>query len=202
MIPNTLILISGILISYLLGSIPFGYILVKVLKGQDIRTMGSGNTGSTNALRTSGAFIGFLTLLGDFSKGLICCLIAKYVFGTETMIMLSGAAAVIGHCFSIFLGFKSGKGVATSAGILSVIDYRILIIIFIIFFLTVSISKYVALASILASLAAPIVSFVLDLHIDYKIGILFVSILVIVRHHSNIKRLINHEESKITKKEG
>ncbi len=197
---------------YLLGSIPFGLIIGKINK-IDIREHGSGNIGATNVLRTLGKKWGFTCFFFDFLKGLLPVLAAKYLTNLnfpeafEYTPAIAIVCTVLGHVFSIFLKFKGGKGIATSAGAITAIAPYTLGACLVIWFITFKMSGYVSLASIIAALAIPFISFaenMLELHAPiskYSIGILFlIAILVIVKHKSNIKRLIDGTESSFKKK--
>ena len=180
------------LISYLLGSIPFGFVLTKIFLKKDIRKIGSGNIGATNALRTGNKFIGYSTLILDVLKAVIPILFIKIQF--PEFIFISSLAVFLGHVFPIWLKFNGGKGVATYVGILFCINY-ILGFFFIATWLVVFfISKYSSLSSLLASLIIPIYYFFIDTENYYFFIIMF--ILIFYTHRENIKRLKNNTESK------
>ena len=185
------------LVSFIIGSIPWGFILGKLLKNKDIRTQGSGNIGTTNAFRTSGPAVGVLTLILDFFKGWIPCLVAGRLMGDEVLIAITGLCAVLGHCYSVFLSFKGGKGIASSAGVIAYFDYRVLLVLLTVFILVLLAGKIVSLASISAAIAAPITGQLLSVAIPYRIVILMLALLVIFRHQANIQRLRAGTESKI-----
>tara|TARA_Y100000590_G_scaffold386766_1_gene459825 strand:+ start:751 stop:1326 length:576 start_codon:yes stop_codon:yes gene_type:complete len=181
-----------ILFSYLLGSIPFGYLLTRLLLKKDIRNIGSGNIGATNVLRTGNKLIGYTTLILDILKAVIPLLIIKFKF--PEFIFLSSLSIFLGHVFPIWLKFKGGKGVSTYVGMLFCINL-ILGFIFIINWIVVFIfSKYSSLSSLLASLSVPIFSFFIYNENYYFFIMLF--ILIVYTHRENIKRLINNTESK------
>jgi len=194
------------LFSYLSGSIPFGLILTKIFGDQDIRTIGSGNIGATNVLRTGNKFLAALTLLLDILKGYIPVIIAQQYF--PGLIQLSCLLAFLGHVFPVWLKFKGGKGVATYLGILFALSIQ-LSFLFMFTWLTVSlIFKYSSLSSMFASLTVFVVSLlkdtalksiVSDAYIDEEIKlILFVFfILIIFTHRKNISNLKNKTEPKI-----
>ena len=186
-------LILIILVSYLLGSIPFGLILTKIFLKKDIRELGSGNIGATNVLRTGNKTIGYLTLILDVLKAVIPVLYIKFNF--PEFVYISSISVFIGHVLPLWLKFKGGKGVATYVGILFSINY-ILGMIFIFSWLVIFfISKYSSLGSILSSLAIPIfVYFSSSYKNEYFFIIMFV--LILFTHRENVKRLINKEESK------
>ena len=181
-----------ILISYLLGSIPFGFLLTKIILKKDIREIGSGNIGATNVLRTGNKIIGYSTLILDILKAVIPILFIKIQF--PEFIFISSLAVFLGHVFPIWLKFNGGKGVATYVGILFCINY-ILGLFFIATWLVVFfISKYSSLSSLLASLIIPIYYFFIDTENYYFFIIMF--ILIFYTHRENIKRLKNNTESK------
>ena len=181
-----------ILISYLLGSIPFGFLLTKIILKKDIREIGSGNIGATNVLRTGNKIIGYSTLILGILKAVIPILLIKIQF--PEFIFISSLAVFLGHVFPIWLKFNGGKGVATYVGILFCINY-ILGFFFIATWLVVFfISKYSSLSSLLASLIIPIYYFFIDTENYYFFIIMF--ILIFYTHRENIKRLKNNTESK------
>ncbi len=186
-------------IAYLLGSIPSGFLVGKMMGIEDIRDHGSGNTGATNTFRVLGAKAGIITFLLDAFKGSLAVLIGRYV-GHDTLYeVLAAACVILGHSYTLFLNFKGGKGVATAAGAMLVLSWPVLVINISLWAVIVILTKYVSLASILAIGTAPITS--LLLHNDIKI-VIFVSvlaILIVIRHKENIKRLLNGTENKITK---
>ncbi len=183
-------------ISYILGSIPNGYLIGKYFFDKDIRALGSGNVGSTNAMRNFGKSAGVATLICDALKGFIAVLIADKIGGDNT-VAVGLIFVVLGHMYSIFLHFKSGKGVATSFGALIYIDIKFVLILAFIFIIVVLIGRMVSLGSILAALSAIIVGyFYFGLGPIYY-AIIIVALLIIYKHKSNIKRIKNHEESKI-----
>ena len=182
-----------IVLSYLIGSIPFGFLLTKVFLKKDIREIGSGNIGATNVLRTGNKLLGYGTLILDIFKAVIPVLIIKYQY--PEFLFLSSLSVFLGHVFSIWLKFKGGKGVATYLGILFCINYILGFVFIISWFLIFLISKYSSLSSLIASLTIPIYHFfIIDNENYYFFIILF--ILIFYTHRKNIKRLINNTESK------
>ena len=181
------------LVSYLIGSIPFGFLITKIFLNKDIRNIGSGNIGATNALRTGNKKIGFSTLILDILKAAITIIFVK--FNYSEFIFISSLCVFLGHVFPIWLKFKGGKGVATYVGILFSINltYGLIFITFwlIVFF----IFKYSSLSSIIASLSIPLYLFIFlnSLNLFF---FLIMLILIFFTHRENIKRLINKEESK------
>ena len=182
-----------LLISYLTGSIPFGFLLTKIFLKKDIREIGSGNIGATNALRTGNKLIGYSTLVLDISKAVILLLIIKFNF--SEYLFTSSIAVFLGHVFPIWLKFKGGKGVATYVGILFCTNIYLGAIFVIVWFVVFIISKYSSLASMIASLLVPISSYFLLNDINYYFYIILF-LLILITHRENIKRLKNNTESK------
>ena len=186
-------LIIIILISYVMGSIPFGLILTKIFLNKDIRKIGSGNIGATNVLRAGNKIVGYLTLILDVLKAIIPIIYIKLNY--PDLIYVSSLSVFLGHVFSIWLKFKGGKGVATYVGILFCINYFLGIIFVISWLIIFIISKFSSLGSILSSLVIPIYIFLnSDYNNEYFFVIMFV--LILFTHRENVKRLINKEESK------
>ena len=182
-----------ITISYLMGSIPFGLILAKIFLKKDIRKIGSGNIGATNALRSGNKKIGYLTLVLDILKAIVPVLYIKYYF--PELIYISSLSVFLGHVFPIWLKFKGGKGVATYVGILFSINYILGITFTFTWLIIFFISRYSSLGSILSTMVIPIfVFFNPNYEDEYFYIILFV--LIFFTHRENVKRLINKEESK------
>lgn len=194
-----------LIIGYLCGSISFGYIIGRIKK-VDIRKYGSGNLGTTNAIRTLGTKLGLLTFLGDLLKCMIPILILKYVFFRELderpfYCLCTGLGAVLGHNFPFYLHFKGGKGIAVMSATIMTFDYRIAVIGAIVFFSVLLITKYVSLSSLLLSLEFFITT-VIFFWGNYKLILLsaiFTS-LAFYSHRTNIVRLIHGNENKIGKK--
>jgi glycerol-3-phosphate acyltransferase PlsY len=174
--------------AYLLGSIPTGLLLGKAF-GIDIRTSGSGNIGATNVYRTLGKKVGIMTLAGDCLKGLIPVLAAKYLGGSEAVVALTGMAAFLGHVYTLFLGFKGGKGVATALGVFLGVSPASVLCSLAIFLLVVWKWRYVSLASITAAVVMPLAVTVIE-HKSFISGMaVIISIIVIWKHRDNIDRL-------------
>ena len=182
-----------IFISYLMGSMPFGFLLTKLFLKIDIREIGSGNIGATNVLRTGNKLIGYGTLILDIVKAVIPVLISKFYY--QEYIYISALAVFIGHVFPIWLKFKGGKGVATYVGILFCINIYLGLVFIISWLIIFLFSKFSSLASILATLVVPVYTlFNNDFENKYFFIIMF--ILIFYTHKENVKRLINKEESK------
>ena len=186
-------LILIIFCSYIMGSIPFGYLLTKIFLKKDIRDVGSGNIGATNALRTGNKAIGYSTLILDILKAVVPVIFIKLNY-TE-YIYVSSLCVFIGHVFPLWLKFKGGKGVATYLGILLCIDIVFGSIFVVTWLLMFLIFKYSSLSSLLATLSIPVyIFFFLDTQNIFFFLIMFV--LIFFTHRENVKRLINKEESK------
>ena len=181
------------IISYLMGSIPFGFILTKIFLKKDIREIGSGNIGATNALRTGNKLIGYSTLLLDVMKAILPVLYVK--INHPELIYIASLCAFLGHVFPVWLKFKGGKGVATYVGILFTINILLGFIFCVSWLLVFLVSKYSSLSSLIGSLTIPIYIFFNDqMSNAFFFGIMF--ILIFYTHRENIKRLKNKEESK------
>ena len=179
--------------SYLMGSIPFGFILTKIFLKKDIREIGSGNIGATNALRTGNKIIGYLTLILDILKSVIPVLYVKFFF--QESIYISSLCAFLGHVFPIWLKFRGGKGVATYVGILFSIDIYFGVIFLVSWAITFLVSKYSSLSSLIASASIPIYLLILS-RFDQVFFFTTMFILIFFNHRENIKRLKNKEETK------
>ncbi len=198
-------IIIALLAAYILGSIPTSYIMGKLIKGIDIRDFGSGNVGATNALRILGTKVGVFTLVIDIGKGFLAVNIARMIIPepTDLIIILTGLFAIIGHIFTVFLKFKGGKGVATSAGVfIALIPIPVALALFV-FVFTVWLSKFVSLGSILAALTLFVSELIMNIWIsfvelEFLIFTFIIALFIIIRHKANIKRLINGNENKIS----
>jgi len=178
--------------SYILGSIPFGFILTKLFLKKDIRNIGSGNIGATNALRTGNKLLGYTTLVLDITKAILPVLYIK--FNYPDYIFITSLCVFLGHVFPIWLKFKGGKGVATYIGILLSINLIYGLIFIISWIVTFFISKYSSLSSLFASLILPVYLIVFENYNSMFFIIMFV--LILYTHKENVKRLKNKEETK------
>ena len=178
--------------SYMLGSIPFGFILTKIFLKKDIRDIGSGNIGATNALRTGNKFLGYTTLIMDILKAILTVLFVR--FNYPDYIFIASLSVFLGHVFPIWLKFKGGKGVATYVGILLSINLIYGLIFISSWILTFTISKYSSLSSIIASLTVPIYLIIFENYNAIFFMIMF--ILICYTHRENIKRVKNKKETK------
>ena len=185
---------------YLLGSIPFGYLLVRIFKGEDVRATGSGNIGATNVARKSPA-LGVATLLLDAAKGLAAVLVARVLFsGPHQPLIMTTAAffAVLGHLFPVWLKFRGGKGVATTLGAFILLTPKSILCLLVLFFLIAVAFRYVSLGSVAVAAAFPLLAWALHEYSDPRqlIFITLVSALVIWKHRQNIGRIAAGTESK------
>jgi glycerol-3-phosphate acyltransferase PlsY len=200
-------------IAYLLGSIPFGYILVKVFRGQDIRLSGSGNIGATNVVRSGAKGLGIATLLLDVLKGVAAVWIAGELAQSrmnpciamngadcQTIVFKSTAAlfAVLGHIFPVWLKFKGGKGVATALGVFALLFPKAVLVCLAVFIVVLVVSRYVSLGSILAAATFPVASWFLYYPtVSPLIHTGIASAVVIAKHHQNIRRLLKGNENRL-----
>ena len=189
-------LLLGFLLAYLLGSIPSGFVLTRWAGLGDIRKIGSGNIGATNVLRTGRKGLAIATLLFDLLKGAIPTFIAWRWFGPD-MAVLAGAGAFLGHCFPVWLGFRGGKGVATAAGVILGFTPTVMAILLLAFIAVVALTRYVSLASILTAVFAPVVAWLLG-DVQPAQLYLLLAVIVVVKHHANIARLLKGQESKVS----
>ena len=185
-------------LSYLLGSVPFGMVIAKIMGLGNLREIGSGNIGATNVLRTGNKFAAFLTLVFDAGKGAVAVLLASYFFG-QTAAQIAGLLAFLGHLYPIWLGFKGGKGVAVFLGILLAINFWAGLAACLTWLATAIVVRMSSASALAASAAAPIWLYFMD----SKLTVLMVCVLTIliwVKHSENIKRIIEGTEPKIGKR--
>jgi len=191
-------ILAAILGGYLLGSIPFGLVLVRLAGLGDIRAIGSGNIGATNVLRTGHKGLALATLLLDGGKGAIAVLIARFVIGDDA-VPLAGFAAVLGHNFPVWLGFKGGKGVATTLGTLMAASWPVGVACCVTWMLVAALFRISSLSALVALAASPIFAFYAS-GTDMALMAAGMALLGFIRHHQNIRRLLKGEEPKIGKK--
>ena len=209
-----------VLVSYLIGSISFSIIFTRVFDKRDIRTMGSGNAGMTNVLRSAGLKPGILTTVFDFLKGIVACLIGEAIFsaflGTQSELFrygvyAAGIAVVLGHMYPVFFGFRGGKGVLTTAAFLLMITPPVLACDFSLFLILALLTKYVSLGSIIAAATFPFWGWLFNYLFFFRTGevslqymvlttllLCFLSEFVVGRHHANIGRLLHGTEKKFS----
>lgn len=201
------------IISYLIGSIMFSVIFTKKIAGFDVRTRGSGNAGSTNVLRTAGKKVAIITLICDILKGVVAVLIG-YLVGkltkasvetSQMLILTAGVMVVLGHTFPIFFKLKGGKGVATSLGVLLMINWKIGLICLVFALLIMAVSRMVSLGSISAAILFPVLCIFINEnylikanHFGYVLFGIILCLLVVFNHRSNLKRMINGKENKLS----
>ena len=189
-----LLVLCGI-IGYLLGSINTSVITGKFY-GVDVRQHGSGNAGATNTLRVLGKKAAIIVVIGDVLKGLITCIISNSIAG-QTGAIIGGAAAILGHNWPVYFGFKGGKGVLTSITVMFYLDWKISLILVGIFVVVVLISRYVSLGSVLGAIALPVLTILFGRDIKLVIFSIALAVIIVFKHQSNIKRLLNGTESMI-----
>lgn len=200
-------LVIGVIAAYLLGSIPTGYIFGRVLKGVDVRTMGSGNMGATNVFRTIGKAQGIMVLMLDGLKGFLAVtllpvlLSGMFDYSIETSrinpYIIFGAAAIAGHIWTVFLKFKGGKGVATTAGVMIGLSPVIFIIALVVWVIVFAARRYVSLASITAALSLPVSALIMGRDLYFVLFMLVLAAVGVYSHRSNIKRLLAGEEKRL-----
>ena len=189
-------LLTGV-IAYLVGSIPSGLILGKLFWHTDLRKYGSHNIGATNAWRPLGKIPGIIVVLADSLKGQAGVLLGLSLVGTPLAAVIGGLLAIVGHSFSLFLRFHGGKGVATSLGVLTMLMGNVTLIVFVLWFTIVYMTRYVSLGSVVAGVITPILAALFAYPMEYIVFTVIAALLVIVRHRENIKRLMNGTENKI-----
>ncbi len=192
--------IAILVFSYILGSIPFGYIITKIYQNTDIRAHGSGNIGATNVLRVLGLKAALPVFILDTGKGFSAIMIARLLSDLPVVYLSAGLLVLLGHCFPLFLKFKGGKAAATSIGVLLALSWWITLIVVAIAFIVILVTKYVSLGSIIGVMSAPILFWIFNYSLEYIIFGIAMAILVIGRHHGNIGRLISGNESKLGQK--
>jgi glycerol-3-phosphate acyltransferase PlsY len=190
-------------LAYLLGSIPFGYLLVRIFRHEDIRATGSGNIGATNVARSGAKGLGILTLVLDALKGFVAVAIAQHIavpYGfpqAYNIAVCAGVAAVLGHCFPVWLGFRGGKGVATALGVFfALVPFTTVLYLLAVFLVIVVITRYVSLASIVAAALFPLFALPhAPAHTPLVVaGYILIPLIVILKHRQNIRRLLSGTE--------
>jgi glycerol-3-phosphate acyltransferase PlsY len=184
--------------AFFIGAVPFGYIIVKILRQKDIRGIGSGNIGATNVYRAAGAIPAIIVLLLDILKGTVAVIICKMITPISLFWILAGLLVISGHGFSPFLRFRGGKGVATSLGVVLAIFPKPLLFLLPIFIIIVLLTKYVSLGSILCGMLLPIFSLLFSQDIVLRVFSLFIASFIFIKHIPNIKRLIQGKENKLS----
>jgi glycerol-3-phosphate acyltransferase PlsY len=185
---------------YLAGSIPFAVLVSRVMALPDPRTYGSKNIGATNVLRSGNRVAALLTLTGDAMKGWAAVLVATALGASQELLAITGLAAFVGHVFPVWLRFRGGKGVATAGGVLIALDWRLGFSVIVVWVLVAAASRYSSLASLVAALAAPVAAWYF-----FGVGVVLaavvtMSVVMVARHHTNIRKLMRGEESRIGEK--
>jgi glycerol-3-phosphate acyltransferase PlsY len=186
-----------ILAGYLAGSIPFALLVSRAMRLPDPRTYGSGNIGATNVLRSGSRFAALLTLLGDAMKGWAVVLAATAAGVAGDLLPVIGLAAFIGHVFPVWLRFRGGKGVATAAGVLIALDWRLGVAVLLVWLVVVVATRYSSLAALVAALAAPFAAMWLGGDASRIACVAAMAAILIARHHTNIRKLLRGEESRV-----
>lgn len=194
---NSTLLILTMLATYLVTAIPTGVLLAKVMGFEDVRRSGSGNIGATNVYRVAGKLPGILTLLGDILKGALPLLvITRWLGPTPGQLGLLALIAIIGHCYPVYLGFRGGKGVATGLGIFLVLSPISVVLAAALFLVAVAVSRYISLGSVLAALSMPLWILFLGYPREIFAGSLGIALLIVWRHRSNIRRMLDGTENR------
>lgn len=193
-----LVLLLWAVVGYLLGSIPFGMILSKLMNLGDLRSIGSGNIGATNVLRTGNKKAAFATLILDGGKGAVAVLLARELAG-DSAAQVAAFASFLGHCFPIYIGFKGGKGVATFIGIALAIAWPVGLLVCLTWLVVAVVTRYSSLSALAAATLAPFFAYFLGFG---QLVLLFIllALVIYVRHKTNIERLLSGQESKIGSK--
>jgi glycerol-3-phosphate acyltransferase PlsY len=189
-----------LLAAYLIGSLSFGYMAGKLLRGIDIRSYGSGNTGTTNIQRTLGTGPAIIVLLLDVGKGLAAVLLAQRLVGTPTVEILAGVMAVAGHNWPVFYRFRGGRGIATSIGVLLGLSTTVILIATAIGVILIALTRYVSLGSVVGSILIPVLMIIFDMPTSYILFGIVLATFAVWRHRQNISRLLTGTENKLGQK--
>lgn len=186
-----------VVLAYLIGSIPNGLFVGRLMGGVDLRQFGSKNIGATNAFRVLGLWPALIVFITDAAKGIIGVYLGEYLIGTPVALLAGGIAAITGHNWSIFLGFKGGRGVATGLGVISVLSPKVTLIVFAVWSVIVFFTRYVSLGSIIAAALVPITMWLFGEITEFIVFGVIAAVFVILRHKPNIQRLAKGQELKI-----
>ncbi|HBQ25410.1 MAG TPA: acyl-phosphate glycerol 3-phosphate acyltransferase [Syntrophomonas sp.] len=185
-----------VILCYLIGSIPFSYISAQVLAKTDVRSRGSGNVGATNVYRTAGVWPGLLAFIGDLLKGAVAAWLGL-AMGGPVLVIICSLAAIIGHCYPLFLKFRGGKAAATAGGVVLFLMPKVGLILLLLFITTVVLTRYVSLASLIVAISLPFVAYLFHYPWQYMVLSILMMIIVVYRHRENISRLREGSEARI-----
>jgi glycerol-3-phosphate acyltransferase PlsY len=187
----------GVIGAYLMGAVPFGYLLFRAGRGQDIRRHGSGNIGATNVARTMGPVAGLVTLLLDVGKGALAVGVARRLGLQPAWLAAVGLAAIVGHAFPLFLGFRGGKSVAVALGVFALLAPRAAVSAVAVFLLVLGIGRYVSIASVSAALSFPLCAWLLGYGPEVVAAGAGAALLIAAKHHANWRRLLSGTEHRL-----
>ncbi len=185
-----------VILCYLIGSIPFSYISAQVLAHTDVRSRGSGNVGATNVYRTSGVWAGLLALAGDLLKGAVAAWLG-FAIGGSVLVIICSLAAVIGHCYPVFLKFRGGKAVATAGGVVLFLMPKVGLTLLLLFIAVVVLTRYVSLGSVIVAISLPFVAYLFHYPWQYTLLSALMMLIVVYRHRENISRLKTGSEARL-----
>jgi glycerol-3-phosphate acyltransferase PlsY len=185
-----------VILCYLIGSIPFSYLSGKFLAHTDVRSQGSGNVGATNVYRTSGTWAGLLAFLGDLLKGALAAWLGLTI-GGPLLAGICSLAAVIGHCYPLFLKFRGGKAAATAGGVVLFLMPKVGLILLLLFIIVVAVTRYVSLASLTVAILLPVIAYLLHNPWQYTVLSALMMLIVVYRHRENISRLKTGNEARL-----
>lgn len=194
----SLLLTFFFLLCFLMGSIPSGYYITRIVRGLDIRQHGSGNIGATNVYRILGLKMGILVAVADILKGILAIIILSQVTEEPLFLLMGGIITILGHNYSLFLGFKGGRGVATTCGVLLALLTKPVLVVLLLWIILVVTTRYVSIASIIASLVLLPLVYVMGYPLLYFFFVLLLVLFIIYRHRENIQRLIQGEENRLS----
>jgi glycerol-3-phosphate acyltransferase PlsY len=186
-----------VVVGYALGSIPFAFLIVKSIRGTDIRYVGSRNVGATNVMRTDGVFLGLIVMVLDIGKGFAAVSIAHLIGADDSIKAMVGVSAVVGHMLPLWLKFRGGKGVATAFGVFSILALQAMAVAVAIFMITVCMTRYISLGSILAWLSLPFLVYLGGAGQPVVFSAFGIAVLILYCHRENFKRLKEGRERRI-----